>query len=640
MIAPGAGTERLVSADIVRTNLRRVFDSEVEEGGVRADLRGQLLRPTIAYAGAVTGAMLPLDDAFWSGALAVQLAHEASLVHDDIIDDAAMRRGEPTVVARAGVGSAVVTGDHLLTTAYRCAADTGSLAFARHFARAVERTVAGEIRQGRTAGRILDWEEYREIVLSKSGELLGVALAAGSLIRGSADAPALLDLGRRMGLVYQMVDDLLDYCPASATGKPPLADHRQRKWTWVLLESGPDVLDRDSAQLVEELHAIHSGSSPLRRCLRTLQDEVADLNRDVQLALPGDRILAALLAQWLDRARDGVYTGMGSSTPSPRPRVSGVSRALLFRVPALPDVPAYLAANSRSFRFASRFLPREERARIENVYAFCRLTDDLADDAHFSAAVRGELLGEWMELAARSYEGVASGIPLLDRVMEETAADGIPFTYAALLGEGMQMDLSQVRYETLPQLRRYTYRVASVVGLWITEIAGVREPAILERAAAMGHAMQLTNILRDVGEDLRQGRLYLPGDWLLRFGIGEADLHAMLVPQAAVSGAYRGLVEALMEVAESDYTTALSALHELPIAFRRPFAVAAYVYRGIHRAIRDNGYDNLRQRAHTRAGTKLALGAQAVWDVSRGALHEPALPPERGLVLASGRILR
>ena len=132
---------------------------------------------------------------------------------------------------------------------------------------------------------------------------------------------------------------------------------------------------------------------------------------------------------------------------------------------------------------------------MARVYAFCRVTDDLVDGG---AADAKALLDEWMGLAGRAYAGNGTGLALLNRVMEEAASARVPFTYAAELGEGMRMDLRRERYETLTDLRVYTHRVASVVGLWITELAGVRTPRVLARAGEMGHAMQLTNILRDV----------------------------------------------------------------------------------------------------------------------------------------------
>ncbi|HET7231050.1 MAG TPA: polyprenyl synthetase family protein, partial [Longimicrobium sp.] len=194
-------------------------------GGVPpVDLRGQLIRPLTSHAAALALGCGG-DARAGYGALAVQLAHEASLVHDDIVDGAATRRGEPTLAVAKGVGAALVAGDHLLSWAYRLAARTGSLAYAELFAEAVERTIAGEIAQGRATGRILDPDEYERIALDKAGALLGCALAAAPAVRGRDDVRAFYDLGRSLGLLYQRLDDLLDYCPLTETGKPPLGDY-------------------------------------------------------------------------------------------------------------------------------------------------------------------------------------------------------------------------------------------------------------------------------------------------------------------------------------------------------------------------------------------------------------------------------
>ena len=110
--------------------------------------------------------------------------------------------------------------------------------------------------------------------------------------------------------------------------------------------------------------------------------------------------------------------------------------------------------------------------------------------------------------------------------MGEMRDAGVPFHYAEELVEGMRMDLDNTRYQTLADLRVYSYRVASVVGGWLTEQFGIQDPWVLERAYALGHAMQLTNILRDVGEDLGLGRLYLPENLLRRYGVDRARLEA------------------------------------------------------------------------------------------------------------------
>jgi 15-cis-phytoene synthase len=622
----------------VRNRLAEAAAEASAAGLPDLELEGQLLRPLVATAMLSDAQLERMDDGFWNALLAVQMAHEASLLHDDVIDNGSTRRGRPSVAAAHGVARALVQGDHLLTAAYRLAAATGSLPFAARFACAVERTVAGEIAQGGAVGRRLDFARYREIAAGKSGELLGCALATFPTLSGRADVERCYQIGRRLGLVYQMLDDLLDYCPSAATGKPPLADYAQRRWTWVLEEVGSPEFDRDAGEIVDRLHGgPQAGDTPMRRCLARLEREAATLLEEVRTVMGPLPVLEALLEGWLQRARDAVEREAAVLASAERTR--SVARAVIgSRLPTPQALAAYFARHSRSFHFAARFFPPEERARIARVYAYCRVTDDLVDQP--DPAVPAEaILEEWLRLSRLAYQGESTGLGLLDEVMGEMAEHGVPFRYAAELVEGMRMDLRRERYPTLEALRGYTYRVASVVGVWVTELAGVRQGDVLERAASLGHAMQLTNILRDVGEDWRAGRLYLPADLLERHGLAEQDIAAMHEGRRPIDARYRAVLEELMEVAEQEYGRAFAAIPSLPVPFQRPVAVAARVYRGIHGEIRRIGYDNLRQRAHTSVPTKLALASLALWDLRtarsiHGAVVSPAPP---GLGTLRGR---
>jgi 15-cis-phytoene synthase len=231
-------------------------------------------------------------------------------------------------------------------------------------------------------------------------------------------------------------------------------------------------------------------------------------------------------------------------------------------------------------------------------------------------------LDAWLNLSRRAYDGEPTGNVMADRVMGEMRAAGVPFGYAAELIEGMRMDVRGTGYGTLAELRIYTYRVASVVGLWVTELFGIRDPWMLDRAASLGHAMQLTNILRDVGEDLRRGRLYLPTTWLAGHGLDRRDLEGMM-HSGRIESEYQHLVERLLRVAEDEYELASPAIDRLPAFYRRPVAVAAHVYRGIHASLRRNGYDNLNRRAHTSLADKFRLGVAAL---GRRAESAPARP--------------
>jgi 15-cis-phytoene synthase len=228
----------------------------------------------------------------------------------------------------------------------------------------------------------------------------------------------------------------------------------------------------------------------------------------------------------------------------------------------------YMSRHGRSFRFAVRFMPPRQRQRIANVYAWCRYTDDLVDRSDSSMEETEARLDSWLELSYRAYLGHDTGIRLLDDVFGDMRSEGVPFEYAAQLVEGVRMDLRTREYGTMRDLERYTYRVASVVGLWLTRLFGVDDEWMLHRASRLGHAMQLTNILRDVGEDLRNGRVYLPSDRLRAHGV---DRRALEESMSAGSPPPRGLVSLLDELmgeADRAYEDAWEAIPRLPLAFR------------------------------------------------------------------------
>ena len=291
----------------------------------------------------------------------------------------------------------------------------------------------------------------------------------------------------------------------------------------------------------------------------------------------------------------------------------------------LSDPKAYLAHHSRSFRFAAALLPRIERERVARVYAWCRYTDNLVDD-DVSTAVAERRLDRWLACSRDAYDGRDCGVALVNQAMREMAEREIPFAYAHDLVRAMQSDLHHLPYRDLAALRVYTYRAAGVVGRWLTELHGVRDAWMLERATALGRAMQLTNILRDVGEDLERGRIYLPVTELRRHGVSVEDIAAISRGTRSIDAGYRALIDDLMTVADHDYELADEAIPMLPREFRRAAAVASRVYRGIHGAIRQNGYDNLRRRAYTTFPRKAVLAAGALMSLARSRVlaMEPA----------------
>jgi phytoene synthase len=211
-------------------------------------------------------------------------------------------------------------------------------------------------------------------------------------------------------------------------------------------------------------------------------------------------------------------------------------------------------------------------------------------------------------------------VPLADAVMSEASRMGVPFEYPDELLSGVAMDLDPLCFDRVSDLEVYTYRVASVVGGWVTELFGVRDPEVLARAYGLGHAMQITNILRDVGEDWRSDRLYLPSDLMEVHGVDPAMVDLVAAGRGPVPVAYAELCEALMAVADRHYEAAFGALPDLPPFFARPVAVAARVYQGIHDEIRKAGYDNGTRRAYTRLTRKLGLGVAGLIDLRRSAV--------------------
>ena len=589
-------------------------------------MEGKVLRPLVAYALVPPGLRDGLDGRFWAGALAVQMVHEASLLHDDILDHASERRGRETLVSRSGVGPALVLGDHYLTGAYRAAAAAGAPSFLDCFIRAVERTVAGEVAQERSAGRALSRDEYIEIVTGKSGELFGAATCLGGALFGLPSHADRVALGCELGALYQQVDDLLDYCPAASTGKPPLQDYRQRKWTWILELSGLGGFgEADAVVLRRIFHGVGGQPSPARRALAELGERSAALLERVARLAPGDRVVAAVLAGWLAAATEGVEAQEAALGASPRRRarhspheahVADLARSL-----GGPEAwPAYFGRHARTFRFAARLFPPEPARLISGVYAYCRFTDDLVDGPADGARppVVQARLESWAELSRSAFEGHATGIPLLDVVLGEAGGRGVSWRYPDALLAGVAMDLTRFRYPDWSALEEYTFGVAGSVGGWITQLFGISDEALLARAHALGHGMQLTNIARDVGEDLERGRLYIPLEALAEHGLDREALEALQGrggphrEAGSLPPAYRALVESILRRADDYYEEAWPGIRALPAWYRRPVAVAAEAYRGIHARIRANGYDNLTLRAHTSPWTKAVLGAKGL----------------------------
>jgi phytoene synthase len=267
----------------------------------------------------------------------------------------------------------------------------------------------------------------------------------------------------------------------------------------------------------------------------------------------------------------------------------------------------YLAVHGRSFSFASSLIPEPHRSRLLAVYAYCRFTDDLVDADRRPRAARIAQLDWWLDASEEAYRGGHSVHAMLRIVMQDMAAAAVPFQNVSELCRGMRMDLLGTRYATVDELRTYCYRVAGVVGLWLTELFGVHDPETLDRAASLGVAMQLTNIVRDVGEDWERGRLYLPRSIMRRHGLTTGTIDRVRRGREPIPAEYAAVMEEMMSLADQEYQRAWPGIAALPDFFRPAVAVASRVYAAIHDVVRDNGYDTLRKRAVTSTTRKLAI---------------------------------
>jgi phytoene synthase len=240
------------------------------------------------------------------------------------------------------------------------------------------------------------------------------------------------------------------------------------------------------------------------------------------------------------------------------------------------------AASGSSFYYSFLFLPAERRRAITALYAFCREVDDVVDECRDPRLAHAKLDWWRAELAA-TYEGRPTH-PVTRSLAQALERFCLPQELLGEIVDGMQMDLSQNRYADFKALRLYCYRVASTVGLLAAEIFGYTDRHTLKYAHDLGLAFQLTNIVRDVGEDARRGRIYLPLEDLDRFGVAADDILA-----ARHSEAFRRLMEFQIERAERYYGQALAQLPAQDRRAQRPGLAMAAIYRTLLHEIRRDG---------------------------------------------------
>jgi phytoene synthase len=242
-----------------------------------------------------------------------------------------------------------------------------------------------------------------------------------------------------------------------------------------------------------------------------------------------------------------------------------------------------------SFYYSFLFLPPERRRAITALYAFCREVDDVVDECTDLTVARTKLAW-WRTEVAALYAGQAHH-PVAQALMPVVAAFKLPQGSVDEIIDGMEMDLTQRRYANFAALKLYCHRVAGVVGLLSAEIFGYSDPHTLEYAENLGIAFQLTNIIRDVGEDAHRDRVYLPVDELARFNVPVADLM-----HGRVTDEFRQLMEFQTDRALEYYRAAFAALPAVDRKAQRPGLVMAAIYQTLLNEIRADGMRVLSQR--------------------------------------------
>ncbi len=242
-----------------------------------------------------------------------------------------------------------------------------------------------------------------------------------------------------------------------------------------------------------------------------------------------------------------------------------------------------------SFYYSFLFLPPERRRAITALYAFCREVDDTVDECTDQSIARIKLAW-WRTEVAAMYAGTPSHKVML-ALQPHLTNYNLQEQHLQAIIDGMEMDLDQTRYLDYPALQRYCWHVASVVGILSASIFGVTNPKTLDYAEKLGLAFQLTNIIRDVGEDARKGRIYLPVNELQQFGVTAADLL-----NARHSDKFESLMQFQVDRAQKIYDEAYALLPKEDRRAQRPGLMMAAIYRTVLDEIERDKFHVLNQR--------------------------------------------
>lgn len=290
---------------------------------------------------------------------------------------------------------------------------------------------------------------------------------------------------------------------------------------------------------------------------------------------------------------------------------------------------AQLANGSRTFLAASLLLPRAVREPACALYAFCRLADDAVDNAGADA----DAVQQLRDRLARLYRGQPHAEPADRALAAVVQRFAIPIELPEALIEGFEWDAAGRRYDSVDELEAYAARVAGTVGAMMALLMGVRDSAALARACELGVAMQLSNIARDVGEDARNGRLYLPRRWMHEAGL---DPEAWLAAPA-FDTRLAAVTRRLLRHADGLYARVGAGVARLPLACRPSINAARYLYAAIGHEVERRGLDSVSARAVVPRRRKALLLARALVALapSARAAGAPPLPATRFLVDAA-----
>lgn len=271
---------------------------------------------------------------------------------------------------------------------------------------------------------------------------------------------------------------------------------------------------------------------------------------------------------------------------------------------------AKAAASGSSFYYAFKFLSPEREAAITAFYAFCREVDDVVDEVH-DPGVAATKLAWWRKEVLSSFAGQPSH-PAMQALMPHVQAYEIRAEHLLAVIEGCEMDLQQSRYLDYPGLQRYCHLVAGVVGEVASGIFGRTQEQTVAYAHKLGLALQLTNIIRDVGDDARRGRIYLPVSELQQFGVTAAELLKREAPYG-YSERFTALMQFQAERAHAAYDEALALLPEADRRAQKPGLMMANIYRALLREVEATNFQVLHQRIALTPLRKLWIAMQTNW---------------------------